>query len=94
MTDPKVTTFSITRSAPWPNGDRLLGFFDIEIRGFRLYDCLLIRTSRGFLLAQTPRVDNKRATGRAVQVTDKAIRSEMAEAAYRAFTALGGAEAA
>lgn len=90
----KVTALTVARLAPWPNGDRLLAFFDIEIRGFHLHDCLLIRTSRGFLLAQTPKVENKRGSARAVEVVDKILRVQMAEAAHRAFIALGGAEAA
>lgn len=91
----KITALSVVSDPdPWPNGDRLLAFFSVEFGGFRLHDCLLIRTKRGFLLAQGPRGDAKKGECRAIQIVDAGIRKAMGEAAYNAFVALGNVETA
>ena len=93
MTDTiKVTGLSLANQKPWDNGDRALAFFDCETRGIALCGCVLIRTSRGFLLAQGPRGDSQRVGARAIQIVDSALRKDLAAAAHRAFLALGGAE--
>jgi len=91
----KITGINLSDTTKiWANGDRPLAWFDCEVRGFRLAGCVLIRTSRGFLLAQAPRGDSGKEGVRAIQIADPAVREAMADAAYGAFTALGGKEAA
>ncbi len=89
----KITALSLADSKPWPNGDRLLAFFDCEFGGLRFHDCLLIRVARDdqFLLAQLPKGESRNGD-RVVQFTEPALRKAMAEAAYAAFLALGGTE--
>lgn len=89
----KITALSVVSNPQvWSTGDRLIAFFSIEFGGFRLHECLLIRTKRGFLLAQPPRGDTKKGECRAIQIVDPEIRKAMAEAAYNAFVALGNVE--
>jgi hypothetical protein len=88
----QITGINIVGAEAWKNGDKLLAFFDIEANGFRIHECLLIRTSRGFLLAQPPRGDRRRGEGRAIEIADSALRAEIAATAHRAFLAMGGRE--
>lgn len=91
----KITAISVvTDQKPWKTGDKLLAFFDTEFDGIRLRKCLLVRTSRGFLLAQPPRGGVDRAVGRPVEIMDRDLRVQMAEAAHKAFVAIGGVEEA
>jgi hypothetical protein len=88
----RIPSITITDSKPWPNGDKLLCVFDAEFSGLRLNGCLLIRSSRGGLLAQAPRGDSQRPNVRAIQILDSGVRSQLADAAHNAFRALGGVE--
>ena len=93
MTDAiKITGLSFAEREAWDNGDKPLAFFDCEVRGFKLSGCILVRASRGFLLAQGPRGDSQRVGTRAIQIVDVGLRKALGEAAHRAFLALGGAE--
>jgi hypothetical protein len=89
----KITGIRIPASSKWDK-DKLLALFDCEVLGFAFVGCLLIRAERGFLIAQAPRGDSGIPSIRAVRILDPAVRSAMAEAAYRAFLAIGGIEAA
>jgi hypothetical protein len=93
MTDAiKIVSLTLTESKAWDNGDRLLAHFDCELRGFRLNGCILIRASRGGLLAQAPKGDSQRVGVRAIQIIDHSLRASIADAAHRAYLALGGVE--
>jgi hypothetical protein len=76
----------------WPTGDRVVAFFDVDFSCFELRDCMLIHTARGFPLAQAPRGESSRGTGRFIRITDDRIRRAMTAAAYEAYLAIGGAK--
>lgn len=89
----KITGLTVvTDAAKWKTGDKLIAKFNVEFAGLRLHDCLLIRASRGFLLAQVPRGVGRDEGKRLVEIIDPEIRKAMAAAAYAAFEALGGVE--
>lgn len=94
MTDAlvKIIGMNINDGKPWENGDKLIAFFDCEVRGFRLNGCLLIKTVRGGFTAQVPRAENHRGEVRAVKIIDTQLRHHMMDAARRAYVAFGGTE--
>ena len=83
---------AIDAAEPWTNGDRLLCFFDCEVHGFKLHEMLLIRGERTRLLAQCPKGDRRRGTGRLIQIIDPDLRSEIAAVAYEKYLMMGGSE--
>jgi hypothetical protein len=88
----KIVGLTLADRKAWDNGDRPLAYFDCETGGFRLHGCTLIRTSRGFLLAQAPRGESQRPGTRAIQIVDTDLRKGLADAAYSVFQSFGGAE--
>ncbi|KIZ38575.1 MULTISPECIES: hypothetical protein [Rhodopseudomonas] len=91
----KITALEIIADPkPWKTGDKLIAKFNVEFAGLRMIDCLLIRASRGFLLAQVPRGTGRDEGKRLVEIVEPDVRVKMAEAAFAAFTILGGTEKA
>lgn len=89
----KITALTIVQDPqPWKTGDRLIAKFNVEYAGLRIRDCLLIRASRGFLLAQAPRGNRQDDGPRIMDIIDTEVRKAMAAAAHDAFLALGGVE--
>lgn len=90
----KITALSIVAPGqkPWKTGDKLLAFFDVEYSGIRIRECLLVRASRGFLLAQAPRGVRPEEGRRLVDIVDPEIRKAMAASAHSVFLAMGGVE--
>jgi hypothetical protein len=89
----QILDFRLADGEPWQNGDVLLGFFDCEVGGLRLFECLLVRAARGLLVAQTPRGDQHRGEGRVVQFASKKLRRDMCRQAFAEFLAAGSDEA-
>lgn len=92
--DVRVIGLRLVESKPWKDGDRLLASFDCDIAGFRLHGCVLIRSSRGFLIAQPPKGTTGRDQARAIEIVDPDVRAAMRDASHAAFLALGGTEQA
>ncbi|KIZ43314.1 MULTISPECIES: hypothetical protein [Rhodopseudomonas] len=90
----KITALEIIADPkPWrTGGDTLIAKFNVEYAGLRITNCLLIRVSRGFLLAQLPRGTGRDEGKRLIEIIDPEIRKALAESAYQAFTMLGGTE--
>lgn len=82
----KIISIAAADDTDPDDSERLLAHFDCEVRGIRLHDCSLIRTSRDFLLVLGPRGESRPA----IRFVDKELRSAIADAAHRAFLALGG----
>lgn len=88
----KITGLVLADQRPWDTGDKPLAWFDCEVSGLSLAGCTLLRTARGFLLAQPPKGDCARPGARAIRIVDPALRDSLAEAAHKVFLSFGGAE--
>ena len=47
----QILDFRLADGEPWQNGDVLLGFFDCEVGGLRLFECLLVRAEHEALMS-------------------------------------------
>jgi hypothetical protein len=94
MTDVKIIGLFKVEGPVWDNGDRLIAVFDCDVLGFRLKDCPLILTSRGFYLAQAPKGECRRDGSRVITIIDANLRKAMAEVALREYQAMGERSAA
>lgn len=74
----------------WNDGEKLLAIFDCDIGGILIQDCSLVRASRGFLLAQPPKYISQNGKRRIVQIVDRDLRVEIAEAAHAVYQEFGG----
>jgi len=87
----KITSLRlVTNPRRWECGDTLLAFFNVNVAGVQMRDCMLIRGGRtGELIAQPPRGETARGE-RAVRFVDPQTRKAISEAAVQAFLDLGG----
>ena len=79
----------ITKPKAWQNGDTALALFDVDVRGFNLKHCLLIRRKSGALASSMPRGDIE-ASPRLIYCHDLQLLDTITSAAKRAYEALGG----
>lgn len=86
----KIIGLNISDARPWENGDRLLAHFDVEVNGFQIRGCQLIRTARRGFIARPPRIEGPHGEKGCIKIIDEQLRGQLCDVVRRKYVAFGG----